>query len=410
MLNSFNQLFYDPIKELNNFCFIKDHITFQDFISLYEQLSNIEDKISILNSLKTIFSHKNSRLNISFFNKISPLNTISIKNETNTEEEIEIDKSNYSYYSNQNNNFICWIINEYFSENNKIIRQYLNEILQLIIPVIGIKKQDIDKAYEKITKIYFYSEEENPNINDLFENIKFLSGLYGLKEESNNGNNYIKNQKDKKPYNYYFFKGKESIHINPIYTSIEKSEIKEGFSIFFCFNCLLNPKYNNYFNEEKSDNITTLFTIYFNNNNKFVMCVDFDMNLIIKLYDSKSYKESNIIVSKIEDNKWYNIGANFNLKKSNKKYPLTIMINNKLMTNASEIECGNILINEINNIILCENFIGFITNFILFNKLLENEDINFYHTKFKFGLFKLKYLYKFIDKVNQNIVKNLIYY
>ena len=408
MLNSFNQLFYDPIKEINNFCFIKDHITFQDFISLYEQLSNIEDKISILNSLKTIFSHKNSQLNISFFNKISPLNTISIKNETNTEEEIEIDKSNYSYYSNQNNNFICWIINEYFSENNKIIRQYLNEILQLIMPVIGIKKQDIDKAYEKITKIYFYSEEENPNINDLFENIKFLSGLYGLKEESNNGNNYIKNQKDKKPYNYYFFKGKESIHINPIYTSIEKSEIKEGFSIFFCFNCVLNPKYNNYFNEEKSDNISILFTIYFNNNNKFVICIDFDMNLIIKLYDSKSYKESNIIVSKIEDNKWYNIGINFNLKKSNKKYPLTIMINNKLMTNASEIECGNILINEINNIILCENFIGFITNFILFNKLLENEDINFYHTKFKFGLFKLKYLYKFIDKINQNIVKNLI--
>ena len=235
MLNSFNQLFYDPIQEINNFRFIKEHITFQDFISLYEQNSNIENKIIILNSLKIIFSHRNSQLNICIFNKIAPLNP-NMKNEINLEEEIEINKSNYSYYSSLNNNFICWLINEYFSENNKKVKQYIKDILLLIIPIIGIKKYDISKIYEQLTKIYFYSEDNsNTNISDLLQNIKFLSGFYGLKEDNSIDNNYIKNQTDNKPYNYYYFQGKESININPIISSIEKSEIKDGFYYFFLF-------------------------------------------------------------------------------------------------------------------------------------------------------------------------------
>ena len=408
MLNSFNQLFYEPIKEINDFRFIKEHITFKDFISLYEQNSNIENKIKILNSLETIFSHKNSQINICIFNKIVPLNTI-VKNESNLEEEIEIDKSNYSYYSSQNNNFICWIINEYFSENNKEVKQYLKEILLLIIPIIGIKKYDINKAYEQLTKKYFYSEDNaNIDINDLLQNIKFLSGFYGLKEDNSNDNNYIKNQIDNKPYNYYYFQGKESININPIISSIEKSEIKEGFTILFCFNCILNPKYNKLFDEGKSDNISILFSIQFNNNHKLAISIDSNMNLIIKLYDSKNYKENNIIICIIEDNKWYNIGMIFNLNKKNKKYPVTIMINNNIINNVNEIECGNIKINEINNIVLCQNFIGFITNFIFFNKILDKEDFNYYQFKFKYGLYKLNHVLKFIEKINQNILKNLI--
>ena len=408
MLNSFNQLFYDPIKEINNFRFIKEHITFQDFISLYEQNSNIENKINILNSLKIIFSHKNSQLNICLFNKIVPLNTI-VKNEANLEEGIEIDKSNYSYYSSLNNNFICWIINEYFSENNKKVKQYLKEILLLIIPIIGIKKYDINMVYEQLTKIYFYSDENvNININDLLQNIKFLSGFYGLKEDNSNDNNYIKNQIDNKPYNYYYFQGKESININPIISSIEKSEINDGFTIFFCFNCILNPKYNKLFNEGKSDNISILFNIQFNNNHKLTICIDLNMNLIIKLYDSKNYKENNIVICIIEDNKWYNIGMIFNLNKKNKKYPVTIMINNNIINNVNEIECNNIKINEINNIVLCQNFIGFITNFIFFNKIVEKEDFNYYQFKFKYGLYKFNHVLKFIEKINQNILKHLI--
>ena len=373
MLNSFDQLFYEPIKEIKNFNLVKDNITFQDFILLYEQTSDIEDKINLLKLLKLNFSNDFSQLNICIFcssNNKNQLNSLLIKKELDIETDLETEQSNSLYPLDKNNEYICWIIQEYFSQNNEIIKQYLNDILILIISVIGVNKYQISKIYEELSKIYFYSEQKT-NINDFLKNIKFLSVLYGFKEDNTNENsNYIKSQINNKPYNYYYFKVKESIQISPSLTSIEKSKINEGISIFICFNCLLNPKYNKFINNEKSIDQSIIFSIVFNNYNKFMLFIDNEMNLIIKLYENKNNKEKLVIIDKIENNKWYNIGINLNINKKNKKYPLTIMINNNLNNNVKEIECENLKINEINNIILCENFIGFITNFILFNKII----------------------------------------
>ena len=414
MLNGIDQLFYSPIKELENFRLIKENISFQNFINIYEQLINNEEKIFLLKELKTIFSHDISQINICSFccaYSKTALDLLLNKNETENEDNLEINKSNYSFYSNRNNNFIVWLISEYFSEKNEQIKEYLNDIILLILPIIGLHKYDISKAYEELTKIYFYSEQNN-KIGDFLKNLKFLSGLYGLKENNININlnekdNNLMIQFKNKPYNYYYFKGKESIQISPVITGIEKSKITDGFSIFFCFNCVLNPKYNANFNKEKSINQSKLLYIFMNNNNKFILNIDSDMNLNLKLQDNKNNKDKSINIIKIDTNKWYNISINFSLNKKNKKFPLTININNNLINNIKDIDSDNMKINEINNIILCEDFYGFITNFILFNKLIDNENLNFYQSKFNYGLYKFKHVNKFLDKLNTNSLKNL---
>ena len=89
------------------------------------------------------------------------------------------------------------------------------------------------------------------------------------------------------------------------------------------------------------------------------------------------------MIDKIENNKWYNVGINLNTIKKNKKFPVTILINNVFNNNIKDIECQNIKLNEINNITVYEDFTGFITNILLFNKFIDIEELNFYRIKYK---------------------------
>ena len=67
MLNSIEQLFHLPKKELKDSFLIKDDITYQNFINIYLQLDTIEDKINSLKSIINIFSQEKSLLNICYF-------------------------------------------------------------------------------------------------------------------------------------------------------------------------------------------------------------------------------------------------------------------------------------------------------------------------------------------------------
>ena len=423
MLNSIEQLFYEPIKELNNFLILKENITYEDFIDLYVKSSSSEEKINLLKSLIDIFSHEKALLNICYF---------CLKNNKLTEIELELedndDKSNINFLLPQEN-FQSWLIEQFFSEKNEQIKLNLKEIFIIVSSVFGINKYYLSEIYEQLTKIYFYSEEQdNININNLFVNLKFLACSYGLninndisknikvKGDDKNKNekmdmNYIYNNK---PYNFYFFKGKESIKINPTLSSNEKSKINDGITIFTCFRCILNPIYCNkdkVGNKNMIANIhSTIFNIIFNNGNKLLLKIDGKMNLILVLLDNKntSYNNSGLILGKIDENKWYNISISLNTIKKNKKFPINIIINNTPNTQIKEIECENVKINEINNIILYNNFAGFATDFIVFNKLVDKDITNLYHYKFKYGLYKYNHVTKFIEQIKNNILENLI--
>ena len=99
-------LFYEPIKELDTFQLIKENTSFQDFIMIYEQISDTEDKIRKLKSLNSIFNHKYSQINLSIICSSNNNNTLEIKNDIEINSDLKIDKLNISDYTNINNEFI----------------------------------------------------------------------------------------------------------------------------------------------------------------------------------------------------------------------------------------------------------------------------------------------------------------
>ena len=218
-----------------------------------------------------------------------------------------------------------------------------------------------------------------------------------------------------KPYNFYFFKGKESIKITPTITSNEKSKINDGITIFTSFNCLLNPIYitqmDKSLNKNNNDSFySIIFNIAFNNGNKLILKIDTKMNLILFLSDNNNTKNINqnqINLGKIDENKWYKISITLNTIKKNKKFPINIIINNTQFSQIKEIESENAKINEINNITLYQNFIGFNTDFIFFNKIIEKDTIISYQKQFKYGLYKYNHINKFIEFINPENIKYL---
>ena len=406
MFNSIAQLFYEPIKDLNNFYIIKENVTYQEFIDIYIQSSSNQEKINILKTLVNIFSQEKSLINICYFClKNNKLKLIEFELEENE------DKSNISSFLPQEN-FQQWLIEKFFEEKDEKIKLYIKELFTLITSVFGIDKYYLNFIYENLSKIYFYSteekEENNISINDFLFNLKFLSAGYGLNIDDNN-NKIIKNDiYNIKPYNFYFFKGKEIIKITPTISNNEKSKINDGIIILTCFKCILNPLYIN-MDKTQNKNFSTVFNILFNNGNKLLLKIDGKMNLILSLFDNKISKNNAVtLLNKIDENKWYNISIELNNNKKNKKFLINVIINNILLTQIKEIESETAKINEITNITLCDNYFGFLTNFILFNKLIEKDFINFYHSKFKYGLYKYTHLNKFIEQLNISIIKNLI--
>ena len=383
MFNSIEQLFYEPIKESENFYLLKENITYQDFIELYLQSTSDEEKINLLNSFINIFSHKKSLINICYFG---------LKNNKIKEIELELDdnleKSDLSSYLPQEN-FQLWLIERFFDEEDEKIKFNLQQIFIKIISIFGINKYYLNEIYENLTKIYFYplneKESDEMNINKLLINLKFLAAGYGLdikekKIPKNKNMNFNSNNiYNIKPYNFYFFKGKESIKITPTITSNEKSKINDGITIFTSFNCLLNPIYitqmDKSLNKNNNDSFySIIFNIAFNNGNKLILKIDTKMNLILFLSDNNNTKNINqnqINLGKIDENKWYKISITLNTIKKNKKFPTNIIINNTQFSQIKEIESEQAKINEINNITLYQNFIGFNTDFIFFNKIIE---------------------------------------
>ena len=185
MLNSIEQLFHEPKKELNNLLIIKDNITYQDFIDIYIQSSSTEEKINSLKSIINIFSQEKSLLNICYFCS----KNIKLK-EIEFELDESLEKSNFSYYLPQEN-FQQWLIEKFFEETNNEIKLYIKELFAIIISVFGIDKYHLSIIYKELTKKYFYPiEEKNEiNINELLINLKFLSVGYGLNVVTNNNKN-----------------------------------------------------------------------------------------------------------------------------------------------------------------------------------------------------------------------------
>ena len=178
---------------------------------------------------------------------------------------------------------------------------------------------------------------------------------------------------------------------------------KGGVSIFTCFNCLLNPK-------TFLQNYSIICSIQFNNGIFFYMLVDREMNLIMSINNDNLMMNKNIdtlntmnnshdiknkiLLTKIENNKWYNIVVSLKMKK-NKKIIIHTAINSNNY-DCIEIDNSNSL-ETIENIFLYKDFMGYTTSFLLYNTYIDIKDNSFFNN-FQYGLYKISHISKYINR------------
>ena len=371
MLNLIDDFFHDPLKELDNFRLIKDITSLDKLIQQYKTLTKIQEKQSFMKSLKTILSHDYSIINICFLN------------------------NNSSY------NLIDFLITEYFLNLNDSINENIHDILKIIVPIIGCNKNNLDTIYSQLSKQYFYPKEDKaiPDIQKLSNFLSILSILYGYK------NSYkIKEVKNyNTPLNFYYFKGNEKILISPNLNESTSIKLNDGFSLFISFNCLFNPKYF-----DKKNNEIIIFSICCNGNIFINLLIDNDMNLIFNITNEKNViNDKSIILSNVKFNKWVTFTFSMCTIKKNKKFHFNAIVNNTPYNDKNEIESYFQNLTDIKNITLCENFIGLLTSFALFNKNIDNKELEYYQKEYKYGLYKLNQFSKYIEKINMNNLKYL---
>ena len=392
------ELFHGPIKNEESFWLLKSYASIKNFIESFEYKSTIEEQIMILNQLFKILSNKKSIINICIFNKFND-NKITNDNIYENEKSVKISSINLK---NENPNFIDWLIKEYFLYKNEKISKSILNLLSLFIKVVGVKKSYLQYIYLKISDYYFYSskkyfiEEDKININNDISNFTRYLNLLLLMYGNNNEIN--------KPYNFYFFGNDTFMKMEPPIKKSNSLYLKDGITIFSCFNCLYSPKYSN-------QKYSIIFSIEFNKEIYYSLLIDKDMNLILCLSNENiniinNYEiNKKLIVTKIISNNWINIMISLNIKK-NKNCLIEIKINS-IESRTFEIENNNYL-EKIENIILYKNFIGLSTSFLLFNSYIDIKNNNFIND-FPYGLYKISQLNKFFNKqILYNILSNLI--
>ena len=377
------EIFQGTINNEETTWLIKPNSSIENFIESFEYKSTIEEQILIVNQLIKILSSKNSIINISIINKMN-------------EKKVENDKKDKM-------NFVDWLIKQYFlyRRSEKITKGILY-LLNIVINIVGVEKKNLEYIYQKISDYFFYSqkkyfhEEDKINIsNDLNYLVRYLNLLLLF---------YGHNVSENKPYNFYYFGNDGYFKMEPPIKKTNALCLRGGTSIFICFNCIQNPII-------LDQKYSIIFTIEFNNEIFFSLLIDKEMYLIMCLSnESLSSKDTDdipnqIVLTQIENNKWYNTIITINIKR-NKKFIINTIINS-IKYDKIEIENNNPL-EKIENIDLFKNFIGLSTSFLLYSTYIENENKNFFNN-FQYGLYKISHINKYFDKlINKNDLQNLI--
>ena len=312
------KMFHGPIKNEESFWFIKSDASIKNFIEAFEYKSTIEEQIIIVNQLIRILSNKKSAINICIINKFNEFKT---KNDNSLITDEKSNKLVPIDLEQDKMTFVDWLIKQYFLyKSDKITKGILN-LLGLVINIVGIQKTNFQFVYQTISDYFFYSskkyfhEEDKINIsNDLNNITRYLNLLLLM---------YGNTCKIIKPYNFYYFGNDGFFKMEPPLKQTNDLYLKGGLTIFTCFNCLYNPKFfNRYY--------SILFSIEFNKEINFSLIIDQEMNLIITNDDLKVINENeiknNVIISKVNNDEWYNIIISLNTKKT-KKLLINIIIN-----------------------------------------------------------------------------------
>ena len=301
--NLINEIFTDSLNS-KNFRLIKDTTQIGKLIDTFEFEMNHEDKSTIIQFLIDNFNSNNIHLNACIFSKYNKNLQLS---SNNLIDAIDLNK-NLKSFKNLIQDFKDWVIKQYliYFENNIELSEKLLNLLNALISVIGVEKNNFENIYQLLSKIYFYNDKKEKIFNK-----KILNGYLKLLESL-----YCSCQHHLKPYNFFYFTNSGNIFVDS--KSKENNfKIKDGFTIFQNFNILLNNEMLYKLYPRQFEII--LMTIQFNDE-KINIISDINLTLWIQTVEQK--KE----ICKIKGNSWTNFCVIGNTKK-NKKINFTIFIN-----------------------------------------------------------------------------------
>lgn len=399
MNDRIKEIFYKPINNDELFWLIKPKASIKNFIEKFEYKSSIEEQISIVNQLIKILSYKKSTINICIINRY---NESKIQNESNLIIDEKSSKALPIYQNENKVDFADWLIRQYFLYKSEKSTKAILNLLLIILNIIGVQKKNFNFIYQKISEYFFYSPKKyfyddakiniGIDINNLSRFLNLLLLMYGY------------NNKVNKPYNFYYFGNDSYLKIEPVLRQPNNNiNLKGGVAILACFNCLLNPK-------TFLQNYSIICSVQFNNGIFFYMLIDREMNLIMSINNDNLMMNKNIdtlntmnnfhdiknkiLLTKIENNKWYNIVVSLKMKK-NKKIIIHTAINSNNY-DCIEIDNSNSL-ETIENIFLYKDFMGYTTSFLLYNTYIDIKDNSFFNN-FQYGLYKISHISKYINR------------
>ena len=363
---------------------------------LYEDSNTIDNKLRLLSLLNSIFQENKSLIHF-FTNKC---------------------KTDYL-------NLLECIINIYLLENiGNEHKNILESLLNLIVENSTITSSIFEFIYQKFS-VYFIDDNIN-KINQIYllKSMKLLQIFYKdisqqdeenltNKNINNENDKYIvinRNKKEKKEEikdinNYIYFNGngsyfslslnKNSINVNSNFPSLEN-----GISLFFWI-YLDQELTNHYFNIYKNLKIYLInLKIAGLSGNQIKLLFKNPNKLNIEINDSNS---NDIDITKFEYNKWNNIC--FIIEKKGKLNIIKIIINGVGNSISIPIPKGFPLNRPIETINLFENFFGRISTILFFSFSINLQMIS-YFKNLKYGFYKNKYLFKFLNSNDEEYFAN----
>ena len=159
--NLINEIFTDSLNS-KNFRLIKDTTQIGKLIDTFEFEMNHEDKSTIIQFLIDNFNSNNIHLNACIFSKYNKNLQLS---SNNLIDAIDLNK-NLKSYKNLIQDFKDWIIKQYliYFENNIELSEKLLNLLNVLISIIGVEKNNFENVYQLLSKIYFYNDKKEKNL------------------------------------------------------------------------------------------------------------------------------------------------------------------------------------------------------------------------------------------------------
>jgi hypothetical protein len=304
-------------------------------------------------------------------------------------------------------------------ENDEAFIILICRFLEILATEGDCKKEAFEIVFQQLSGLFYNSKNllsssKNDEILDFDDSrvkedfsLTIKKNIYILKSL------FSKSFFLQKPYNYFYFSGKNNIQVDKENLIEEKISLKDGFSVFFWIK--VDWEISKEMNLE--NNLMKIKTF---KNNQIKLSLTEEEIYISNLEENSSknlnskicshqhyfYKESNSISNGINDN-WIFICCTFK-KKSSKKAIIKFYINNssnEYPTDKLEFE------NEIQELILFDKFCGSSTSFMFFDSVLEEKEVELIKNQKKgldifHGFSTENKLAKFLRKVNPKHLEN----